>query len=242
MNRQEKNPNMNLERAITEMRADEPSLKFCNQPQKGCGATSSRMTSAGIGDSIRGCSDVKKLLVQYQAGALAEAKSRLVEAHLHECVDCRRFADAGNRSATAVAPWTQELPRMDLRRYRWVGAAAAVIVLLFSAYLLRETFFAVPAGMRASIVSLEGGLYRVGVGSEQPLKTGDEIGEGEKVRTGTGAHAMLRLRDGSQVEMNERAQLGVSIRNSDTTINLDRGKVIVQAAKTEKRSSLCRRE
>ena len=231
MNRQENNPNLNLERAITEMRADEPSPEILQSASERVWSKIQQNDIPGIGDSIRGCSDVKTLLIQYQAGALADPKSRLVEAHLHECVDCRRFADAGNRSATAVAPWTQELPRMDFQRYRWVGTAATVILLLFSAYLLREKFFAVPAGMRASIVSLEGGLYRVGVGSEQPLKTGDEIGEDEKVRTGTGAHAMLRLRDGSQVEMNERAQLGVSIRNSDTTINLDRGKVIIQAAK-----------
>jgi ferric-dicitrate binding protein FerR (iron transport regulator) len=231
MNRQEKNPNMNLERAITEMRADEPSPEILQSASERVWSKIQQRDIPGIGDSIRGCSDVKTLLIQYQAGALADAKSRLLEAHLHECVDCRRFADAGDRSATEVAPWTQELPRMDFQRYRWVGTAAAVILLLLSGYLLREKFFAVPAGMRASIVSLEGGLYRVGAGSEQPLKTGDEIGEDEKVRTGTGAHAMLRLRDGSQVEMNERAQLGVSIRNSDTTINLDRGKVIVQAAK-----------
>jgi ferric-dicitrate binding protein FerR (iron transport regulator) len=231
MNRQEKNPNMNLERAVAEMRADEPSPEILQSASDRVWSKIQQNDVPGIGDSIHGCSDVKTLLIQYRAGTLADAKSRLVEAHLHECVDCRRFADAGNRSATAVAPWTQELPRMDLQRYRWAGAAAAMILLLFSTYLLREKFFAVPAGMRASIVSLEGGLYRVGVGSEQPLKTGDEIGEDEKVRTATGAHAMLRLRDGSQVEMNERAQLGVSIRNSDTTINLDRGKVIVQAAK-----------
>ncbi len=44
MNRQENNPNMNLEQAIAELRADEPSLKFCNQPRRGCGARSSRVS------------------------------------------------------------------------------------------------------------------------------------------------------------------------------------------------------
>jgi hypothetical protein len=63
------------------------------------------------------------------------------------------------------------------------------------------------------------------------LKAGDELGEAEEVRTSVGGHAMLRLRDGSLVEVNERSQLGVTMRRSDTTIQLDRGKIIVQAAK-----------
>jgi hypothetical protein len=42
---------------------------------------------------------------------------------------------------------------------------------------------------------------------------------------------MLRLRDGSLVEMNERAEFGVAMGRKDTTIQLARGNIIVQAAK-----------
>ncbi len=237
MNRQEKDPKIGLDRAITEMRSNEPSSEILQAASDRVWNNIRQSESAGAVDSIHGCADVKQLLVQYQAGALPSAKSMLVEAHLHECVDCRHFAESGNgKASSAVSAWKQELPRMDSprlasQRYRWAMVAAAAVVLLISAYVLREQFFAVPAGMRASIISLEGGMYRVGVSDEQPLKAGDQIGENERVRTANGSHAMLQLADGSKVEMNERVQLGVSRRFNDTTINLDRGRVIVQAAK-----------
>ncbi len=200
MNRQEKDPNLGLDRAIAEMRAQEPSAEILQSATERVWNNIQQSEPSGMVDSIRGCADVKKLLIQYQAGTLPAAKSMLVEAHLHECVDCRRFAESGSRQASAgVSPWKQELPRMESQRYRWAMAAAAMVVFVFAAYMLREQFFAVPAGMRASIVSMEGGLYRVGVGNEQPLKAGDEIAENEKVRTAIGSHAMLQLRDGSRV-------------------------------------------
>jgi hypothetical protein len=74
-------------------------------------------------------------------------------------------------------------------------------------------------------------LNRVGYSGDQPLKVGDELTEGQRVRTGGGSHAMLRLRDGSLVEMNERVEFGVSMGRKDTTIQLERGNIIIQAAK-----------
>jgi hypothetical protein len=231
MNHQKKLSNVGLDRAIAEMRAQEPSAEILQSSSERVWSNIRQSEASGVVDSIHGCADVKKMLIQYQTGALPRAKSMLLEAHLHECVDCRRVAEAGSKNAGAVSAWKQELPRMDAQRYRWVMAAAAVVFFVLGAYLLREQFFAAPAGMRASIISLEGGLYRVGMGNEQPLKTGDQIGENERIRTANGSHAMLELADGSKVEMNERVQLGVSRRYNDTTINLDRGRVIVQAAK-----------
>ena len=42
---------------------------------------------------------------------------------------------------------------------------------------------------------------------------------------------MLRLRDGSSLEMGERAELNVTARGQDTTVHLERGSIIVEAAK-----------
>src|SRR5882757_2234747 len=63
------------------------------------------------------------------------------------------------------------------------------------------------------------------------LKLGDEVGEGEFIRTAANSHAKVRLFDGSEVEMNQRAELAVSASRRDTTIHLDQGSIIVQAAK-----------
>ena len=85
-----------------------------------------------------------------------------------------------------------------------------------------------PGGPRATVVSADGGLYRVPVGA---LETDAAIGEHESVRTGPGAHAVLRLADGLTVDVNERTELFVTAAWSGQSIHLQRGDIIVKAAK-----------
>jgi hypothetical protein len=85
-----------------------------------------------------------------------------------------------------------------------------------------------PGGARATVVSADGGLHRLGAGA---LEAGAAIGERESVRTGPGAHAVLRLADGSMVDVNERTELFVTSAWSGQAIHLQRGDVIVKAAK-----------
>jgi hypothetical protein len=76
-------------------------------------------------------------------------------------------------------------------------------------------------------VSASGGLYILPGGALAP---GAEIGERDLVRTGPGAHAVLRLADGSMVDVNERTELFVTAAWSGRAIHLQRGDVIVRAA------------
>src|SRR4029079_18559791 len=82
---------------------------------------------------------------------------------------------------------------------------------------------------RATVVSETGGaLYRLPGGA---MQSGAAIGEKERIRTGPNAHAVLRLADGSTVDVNERTELFVTTAWSGQTIHLQYGDVIVQAAR-----------
>ncbi len=230
MKRQDK-PQEMLEQAVAAVRVDQPNAELLHAAGERVWQQLSQ-NAAGVaeGESIRGCADVRSLLVQYRRGELGLARKLLVSAHLNECVECRREAELGGVSSVP-SPWKQALPRTANPSWRYAMAAAAIVVLAIAGYFVSGKLLSGPAGMRARVESFDGVLLRVGFSGEQPLRVGEELEEGEEVRTGVGGHATLRLRDGSLVEVNERSQLGVTMRRSDTTIQLDRGKIIVQAAK-----------
>ncbi|MFP3941135.1 MAG: FecR domain-containing protein, partial [Thermoanaerobaculia bacterium] len=85
-------------------------------------------------------------------------------------------------------------------------------------------------GASARVASIEGDLFALGSGG-QALSAGDEIARGQAVRTGKGSGAVLTLTDGSRVELRERSELAVFGRGTNTTVDLERGAVIVEAAK-----------
>ena len=230
MKHQAQNPQEVLEQAVASVRADQPAPEVIRTAGERVWQRLNQSTGDSVVENIRGCADVRGLLAQYRSGELSAARRLLVSAHLNECVECRRQAETGSRPAP-LAAWRQELPVPVNHSLRWAMSAAAVLLLAISGYFFANRFFAGPGGMRARVESFDGALFRVGFSGEQPLKPGDELAEGEQVRSGSGSRAMLRLRDGSLVEMNERAQFGVSMRRNDTTIQLDRGNIIVQAAK-----------
>jgi FecR protein len=91
-----------------------------------------------------------------------------------------------------------------------------------------------PGGPRATVVSADGSLYRLTTGN---LAAGAAIGDRETIRTGPGARAVLRLADGSIVDVNERTEMFVAAAWSGQSLHLQRGDIIVKAAK-QRRGSL----
>jgi ferric-dicitrate binding protein FerR (iron transport regulator) len=189
---------------------------------------------------IRGCADFQAMLPAWHSGSLAESRRVLLEDHLHECVACRHAAEAGNvlqfprlgqapvRKATI---W--QLP-LQVPMVRYAMAAAMFLVLGIGSWgVLRSILSLGPrfTGSKATVQVAEGQLFRLAGAGLVPVKVGEEIPAGAEVRTGRDSHAVIRLKDGSRVEMRERTAFSVTESPKDLNVQLARGAVIVQAAK-----------
>lgn len=187
-------------------------------------------TAAESGQPIHGCPDVRGLLPAYREGQLGSARALLVDDHLRECPGCR--AELAGERRLALLPWRPRAAAatVAVRRVpRWVLAASVVLVAGLAIWAARRA--AEPVANRAAVQSISGALQRLAGQTAVALAPGQNVGEAEAVRTARGSRAMLRLRDGSLVEMGERAELSVTARGEDITIHLARGSIIVQAAK-----------
>jgi len=184
-------------------------------------------------DIIKNCGDVQRLLASYRAGTLSGARRLLIEDHLRECGACLRRFRSG--SGTAVLDWSSPEAK---RTFVWPSqafglATAACFALLVFSFFAYKAYWQTPPGVRAEVQSIDGSAYGISDAGNRQLSAGDQLKAGEQFRTSGGAHAVLRLSDGSTVEVNERSVLGVGARGHNMTISLDNGAVIVQAAKRD---------
>ena len=184
-------------------------------------------------DRIENCDDFQSLIPAYLNGHLSEARSLLLVDHTHECIPCRRaMKEARSRSVTPKTAVTAS------RRYslqpvvlRW-GIAAAVII-GFGLFALPFIQRYAPFGGRleATVEAAEGQVYQIADTTSTPVIAGQRLQKGERVRTAKDAHASVRLGDGSLIEMKDRSELWVSKNAQGTTIHLNRGSIVVEAAK-----------
>jgi hypothetical protein len=213
--------NQDFDRLVNSIRDDAPDAETAR-------AAADRVRERlGAGDEF--CAQFRADFESYRTGKLAEGRRMLVEDHLHSCVACRReYSGAKN---VLVIPARR---RPVNRRLVWAAAAAVLIgALAIGGYALspRIDRAMAPSGARGTVASVAGTLVLVSEAATMPLALGAEIAEGQEIRTGKGSRAVIRLRDGSLVEMAERSDLALSERWSGKTIRLARGSVLVQAAK-----------
>jgi ferric-dicitrate binding protein FerR (iron transport regulator) len=235
MTRHSEKQTIDLEDAIAAVRADEPAPSVVEQAGARVLSVLRAETRSGADAvvAIRGCADIEALLPAHRQGALAGPRALLVEDHLHECAACGALFRNPDGPRLAVLPWrpAADKPASKPHSWRTYAAAASLVLALGAGEVVRRAFFAVPPGSRAAVQSLSGVLQSVGSEEGAALKPGDQLGEGQSVRTASGAQAVLALHDGSLLEMSERAELSVTARGQDTTVHLERGSVIIQAAK-----------
>ena len=205
--------------------------------------------------TLRSCADFQALIPGYLEKQLAPARAMLFDDHVHGCVDCRHalerardgerqtvlrletkrpgsislHASAGSvgRSGFSSKPSSNA----GSNAWGWAMSAAAVLVAAVGVAAFSSGLFPGQHSVRAAVQTVDGSLY-AGSGAEmRVIPVGYEIRNGEEIRTAKGSTAVVRLLDGSLVEMGERADLSVSRAWKGTTIHLDGGQVIVQAAK-----------
>jgi FecR protein/Putative zinc-finger len=161
---------------------------------------------------------------------------------LHEVVeDGRRRTADGDRSGRApLLPRSQRTLRWA-RRFPggspWLAAAALLLVGLgLGLALFRALGMGASGGTwMARVETVDGRLFRIAGASSVAVAAGDAVREGEQVRTAKDSRAVLRMSDGSQIEMAERAGLSLAAGRGGNTIELERGRIIVQAARQRPR-------
>jgi ferric-dicitrate binding protein FerR (iron transport regulator) len=198
-------------------------------------ATAPAVLAAPMAGSLHSCEDFRSLIPAYLRGELSPARALLVEDHTRSCVPCRRAlreAREGHKTVTA-----RPAARKSWARDRRVWMPLAAVLAIALGFGLMVTIQEMLAGgsRMARIESVEGTLYRVAGDSSKAVGAGETIDEGEEVRTAKGSTALVRMADGSLIEMNERAGFSLDASRKGNTIELERGRIIVQAAKQRNR-------
>ncbi|HWY21322.1 MAG TPA: FecR domain-containing protein [Candidatus Acidoferrum sp.] len=179
---------------------------------------------------LRGCEDFQTLIPAYLDKNLPEARRLLFEDHVRQCVACRR-AVAQARNGELQPVWRLKTASRGLPVWGWTMGAVAAVVVAAVALALVNGFFPGQRAVRGAVQNVDGSLYAVSDTQVRVIPAGYQIRNGDEIRTAKGSNAVVRLLDGSLVEMSERSDLSVSREWRGTTIHLDGGRIIVQAAK-----------
>jgi FecR protein/Putative zinc-finger/Protein of unknown function (DUF3352) len=190
-------------------------------------------------ERIRGCSDFHALIPSYLDGGLPAARVALLEDHVSECVECRRAlhqARAGNSlSDSAAHRPSAGRAKKQIRILPWAVAAALAAG---TAIGITGAFNGLLPGqhaVRATVVTVQGTLYRVSDLGSSLVKAQALIRNAEELRTGKSSRAIFRLLNGAQIEMAERSAVSVSRDWHGTSVQVERGHVIVQSPEKDQK-------
>ncbi len=179
---------------------------------------------------IRNCEDFQALIPEFRARRLPEARATLLQDHLHQCVECRHVYEG--RVVSMPAPQ----PVRRTYTYRWAAAAVVFAAAGVSVWFAVGQFGG--GSGRAVVQAVNGQLYEVSLAGLRELTPGQDLPDGVEFRTAKDSNALLELRDGSVVELRERSGFSTASSASDLTVHLNRGSIIVQAAKRRNGSHL----
>ena len=191
-------------------------------------------------ERIKGCADFRKLIPSYLDRSLAAARVSLLEDHISQCVECRRVLRQereGNRAEQVIPVASAK----SQKRHPILPWALAASLAAGTAIGVTGAFNGLLPGqhaVRATVVSVQGTLYKVSDVGSSLLEAGAVIRNAEELRTAKGSRAIFRLVNGAQVEMGERSDVSVSRSWRGTSLDVERGQIIVQAIQNGSRPFL----
>jgi hypothetical protein len=146
--------------------------------------------------------------------------------------------DARSRHANRIAPARKAT---ITRRYniqpvvlRWGIAAALIIGVGLVALPFIQRWAPLGGDLEATVQAAEGQVFEIADTRSTPVTAGEKLDKGDRIRTAKDAHAFVRLGDGSVIEMKERSEFFITKDWLGTTIHLNRGAIVVEAAKQGK--------
>jgi len=236
MNSERKNPEQLFDDAVAAVRdeaIDEATVAAAlGRVERRLTAELAPATAGETDHRIRGCEGFRGLIPAYLAGALAEPRRILFEDHTRECVPCRRALLEAKRGGT------ESVSAPGGRRASWISSrwakAAAVAAVAVGTGLLAGRLGWIGPDASARVRAIDGTLVELDGGALRPVAAGETIARGGRVRTATGSGAVLELADGSRVELAERSELTLARRADGVVLDLDRGALIVEAAKQKR--------
>ncbi len=228
-----------LDQATSEMRNEELDSVVVKQAAERVWAriavenTSTIATGSHASETIENCDDFQSLIPAYLNGDLSESRSLLLVDHTHECIPCRKaMKDARVRNVLPVKrAAAAKRYRIQPVVLRWGIAAALVIGVGLLALPLIQRYSPFGGELEATVQAADGQVYQIADTRSAPVTAGEKLQKGDRIRTAKDAHANIRLGDGSTIEMRERSEFFITKNGQGTTIHLNRGAIIVEAAK-----------
>jgi hypothetical protein len=237
-----KNTNQKLEQILNDIRHDEPDHATINAAADRVWARVAHheaevgITNTVQAEHLRDCNDFQSLIPAYLTGQLTSARVLLFEDHTRECFACRKELKAA-RTATAkpqvatVAEPKSSWFSFKQPVFRYAMAATLVLGLGAGSWKILEYVLNSLRAFEVVMMASNGPVYRISGAQNQLVQPGEKINRGERLRTAKGTTAVLQLADGTQVEMAERSEVALTDNPDGTTINLNQGNVIVEAAR-----------
>jgi hypothetical protein len=187
-------------------------------------------------ERIRSCEDFQTLIPAYLNNTLPSARALLLEDHTRSCVNCRHALQEAQTGKPRLSAWLPVKRKSRVPLLAWATAACLAVGIAIGVTGAVKGVLPGQHAVRATVLSVEGSLYRISAVGSSLITVGSIITNGEDLRTAKGAHAILRLMNGAEVELAERSDVSISGGWRGTTVNVERGHIILETAERNPKS------